>query len=225
VVLPYFNTAIASQFGQGKYRVELRGEGEKLEIYYEPLFKSGNMLDHFLIEFGGRNAIIPSAKHTVKPYIASELSDLILPEAAVEVLAGARTFWEKATLIHVECQRKKLDGLERSSRHWSDLSTLADHQIGKEAITDRALLFDVLRHKRVFFKPTGGASYDACNTGGLQLVPDAEMLTALESDFKKMVADNMFYGDEPPKFDAIVGRLTKLQNEINSGAAAAAAAQ
>jgi hypothetical protein len=182
------------------------------------------MLDHVLIEFGGRNAIQPSAVHKVLPYIASELKPLLLPEATAQVLSGARTFWEKATLIDVECSRKRLDRLERSSRHWTDLAALADHQIGKEALKDRDLLQDVIGHKEVFFKPGGGLSYSACNTGELQLVPDAEMLKILNADFDKMVADNMFYGDAQPNFETIVGRLTDLQKEINSGASSAATA-
>lgn len=223
IVLPHFNKLITDQFGERRYRLELSEDGEKLEIYYEPLFTSSNLLDHILIEFGGRNAIEPSAVHKVVPYIATELPELILPEASAQVLAAARTFWEKATLMHVECIRKKLDGLERSSRHWTDLSMLADHQIGKDAIVDRNLLLDVMRHKEVFYK-TSGVSYEACNAGGLLLVPDAEMLKALEKDFDKMVADGMFYGANQPKFQAVIERLTELQKEINSGATAAAKA-
>ena len=222
-VLPRFNQLITDQFGKGRYAVELRDEGEKLEIHYEPLFASTNMLDHILVEFGGRNAIVPSAVCKVVPYIASELPTLLLPEAAAQVLAGARTYWEKATLIHVECNRKRLDKLERSSRHWTDLAMLADHQIGKEAIADRKLLLDVIRHKEVFYK-TAGVSYDVCNTGGLQLIPDADMLKVVQADFDKMVADNMFYGDEPPNFGKIIERLTDLQKEINSGVSTAAIA-
>lgn len=223
-ILPHFNRIITDQFGAGGYRLELNEKRDELGIYYEPLFASANILDHIRIEFGGRNAIEPSAVHKVVPYIAAELPALLLPEASVQVLAGARTFWEKATLIHVECHRKRLDRVGRFSRHWTDLAMLADHQIGKEAIADRNLLLDVVRHKQVFFRPPAGVTYDGCNTGDLLLVPDAEMAKALEADFNKMIADNMFYGDESPKFDKVIERLAELQKEINSGASAAAKA-
>ena len=219
-MLPHFNQLITDQFGEGRYRVELSGDGEQLEIYYEPLFTS-SILDHIRIEFGGRNAIEPSAVHRVVPYVATELPALRLPAALVQVLAGTRTFWEKATLIHVECNRGRIDHTERASRHWTDLAMLADHQIGKDAIADRNLLLDVIRHKNVFYR-SSGVSYDACSAGGLQLVPSTKMLKALETDFRKMVADNMFYGDEQPRFEKTIERLAKLQKEINTVTSAAA---
>jgi len=39
----------------------------------------------------------------------------------------------------------------RLSRHWSDVAVLADHDIGKKSLSDRALLADVVNHKKVFF--------------------------------------------------------------------------
>jgi Nucleotidyl transferase AbiEii toxin, Type IV TA system len=121
----------------------------------------------------------------------SLVSDLLYPQATVQVLAPSRTFWEKATLIHVACNRSdpKLDS-DRQSRHWHDLAVLADHQIGN-------------------------ASYEACLSGSLRLIPDAPLLKALRTDYEKMIADGMFDG-ESPTFDSIVARLGELAKEINA---------
>jgi len=213
VVAPHFQKMIAQQFGDAAYRMELSENGEQLHIYYRPLFSSTNILDHIFIEFGGRNAIEPSDKHIVRPYIAPELPSLRFPEASVQVLSGARTFWEKATLIHVVCNKASPDNLDRWSRHWSDLAVLADHQIGKDAIADRELLADVVKHKSAFYR-TGDVSYGPCCKGGLQLVPGTEVLSLLEADFRTMLADGMFYGEQPV-FREIIVRLTMLQKEIN----------
>jgi hypothetical protein len=223
VVKPYFEKVIAEQFGEGRYRVDLSTDGEKLDIYYEPLFTSTNILDHVLIEFGGRNAIEPSDNHAITPYIAPELPKLVLPHAEVTVLSGSRTFWEKATLIHVEGKKTvhRLD-YSRMSRHWSDLAMLADHEIGKDALADLALLADVVKYKSIFFGPA--ASYEGCTNGQLQLKPTEALLELLEQDFNKMLADGMFYGEQP-KFKTIVDRLAALEVEINNSGAAAAAAQ
>ncbi len=131
----------------------------------------------------------------------------------MQVLSGARTFWEKATLIHVVCNKASPDNLDRWSRHWSDLAVLADHQIGKDAIADRELLADVVKHKSAFYR-TGDVSYGPCCKGGLQLVPGTEVLSLLEADFRTMLADGMFYGEQPV-FREIIVRLTMLQKEIN----------
>ena len=84
-------------------------------------------------------------------FILGPSHKLQFPEATVRVLLPSRTFWEKATLIHVACNRgdPKLDA-DRPSRHWHDLAVLAEHNIGKIAILDRELLQDIVEHKNVF---------------------------------------------------------------------------
>jgi hypothetical protein len=131
----------------------------------------------------------------------------------VDVLVGARTFWERATLIHAECHRTghKPDA-NRMSRHWYDLHQLADHDIGRDAVAKRELLSDVVKHKKVFF-PVGYANYDACLNGGLRLVPDDE--AALRADYAQMVTAGMFGGDVP-SFDDVVKRLRALESQINA---------
>jgi hypothetical protein len=130
------------------------------------------------------------------------------------VLSPARTFWEKATLMHVECQRGAFrTRAERLSRHWYDLAMLADQVHGQAAVADRALLGDVVKHKKVFYNASY-ANYDACLAGQIKLVPEHAALAALRDDFQRMIGAGMFTG-EPPAFDAIVDRLRALEDEIN----------
>lgn len=94
----------------------------------------------------------------------------------------ARRFWEKATLIHVECHRPELRaGADRLSRHWYDLARLADHEIGRRAVVDTDLLRDVLHIKETFYR-SGFSHYDRCLSGDLRLVPEASLLDALQRD-------------------------------------------
>lgn len=125
--------------------------------------------------------ISPNEEHPLRPYIARELTELRFPEATVPVLVPSRTFWEKATLIHVACNRSdpKLDA-DRQSRHWHDLAVLADHDIGKTAIPDRQLLEDVVKHKNIFFRASY-TNYEACLSGALRLVPEAPLLESPQS--------------------------------------------
>lgn len=72
----------------------------------------------------------------------------------MQVLSPLKTFWEKATLIHVECNRNRtINSPERLSRHWYDLAILANSWVGGEALQDQNLLEDVIRHKKVFLIP------------------------------------------------------------------------
>ncbi|MGE4369644.1 MAG: nucleotidyl transferase AbiEii/AbiGii toxin family protein [Burkholderiaceae bacterium] len=168
-----------------------------------------------LIEFGGRNSTLPQSTLAITPDIADHVPNLALPTARVSVLSAARTFWEKATLIHVECHRPSLrPSAERLSRHWYDLARLADHEVGQQAMGDSALLRDVLRIKETFYR-SGFSHYDQCATGGLRLIPDEPLLDALRQDYQAMLAAQMFYGDTLA-FETIVERLGRLEAELNS---------
>lgn len=168
-----------------------------------------------LIEFGGRNSTLPQSLLCITPDIAEHVPNLALPTAQVSVLSAARTFWEKATLIHVECHRPSLrPSAERLSRHWYDLARLADHEVGQQAMGDSELLRDVLRIKETFYR-SGFSHYDQCSAGGLRLIPDEPLLEALRQDYRAMLAAQMFYGDTLD-FESIVERLRRLESEINA---------
>ncbi len=216
VVAPHFQKTLAAEFDAGAFRLEVSEDGEQLRVHYPTVLEApgdyvGNSV---LIEFGGRNITEPNEEHEVRPDIAEHVTALDFPRSKVSVLSPARTFWEKATLMHVECQRDEFrTGAERLSRHWYDLAMLADPVHGKAAVADRALLADVVKHKKVFYNASY-ANYDACLTGQLRLIPEDAALAALRDDFQRMIGAGMFIG-EPPAFDAVVARLRALHAALN----------
>jgi hypothetical protein len=212
VIRPYFENLVARLTEKPPKPVTISEDGEKLFIPYPSRFGTAESV---FLEFGGRNVISPNEEHTLRPYISAALPELQFPEATVRVLVPSRTFWEKATLIHVACIRSdpKLNA-DRQSRHWHDLAVLAGHNIGKIAIPDLQLLQDVVKHKNVFFRASY-TNYEACLSGGLRLIPATPLLQALRVDYHKMIADGMFDG-EPPTFDWIIARLDKLAKEIKA---------
>jgi len=127
----------------------------KIWITYPSVVKDTDeyIRSQVLIELGGRNVIDPNETHTVSPYIAELTEGLVYPSGEVVVLSPERIFWEKATLIHFECNRGELRAsAERLSRHWYDLVMLAKHPAGRSAIENRELFEEVVRHKKVFFR-------------------------------------------------------------------------
>jgi hypothetical protein len=211
-IRPHFESLVGTLTEKSSKPITISEDGEKLFIPYPSRFGADETI---LLEFGGRNVIAPNEDHPLRPYIASVVSDLQYPLATVQVLAPTRTFWEKATLVHVACNRAdpKLDS-DRQSRHWHDLAVLADHKIGEASLADRAVLKDVVGHKSVFFR-SSYANYEACLSGGLRLIPGTPLLQTLGVDYEKMIADGMFEG-EPPSFDSIIARLKKLEKQINA---------
>ncbi|MES9887785.1 MAG: nucleotidyl transferase AbiEii/AbiGii toxin family protein [Candidatus Sedimenticola sp. 6PFRAG1] len=131
------------------------------------------------------------------------------------VLSPERTFWEKATLIHVECNREEFKSdAHRLSRHWYDLQMLATHDSGKAAINNRALFEDVVRHKQVFFNASY-ANYEACLANELRLIPGEDAIAELRTDYEKMLGAGMMYG-ESPSFDDIIAGIREIEREANT---------
>jgi hypothetical protein len=221
VVEPHFRKLFEDQFPGGGWSLDLVKDGEILNLMYPSVIADRGEVDTDYIrefvklEFGGRNATTPTETRIITAYLDGHIGELELPSANAEVLSGQRTFLEKVTLAHVECHRGEVKAnSERLSRHWYDLYMLADTQIGREAIADRALLEDVIKNMKVFFRK-GYAEYDKCLNRQMRIVPTGEALEALRADYEKMSSQSMLYGDIP-SFEAIMGRLDKLEEEINA---------
>ena len=165
------------------------------------------------IELGGRSDDWPADHRTVTSYAAEELPQITPATIAVRVLAARRTFWEKATILHAEYHRPldKTTG-ERLSRHYSDLSQMADTDIEKQALADLPLLARVRAHKAAFYTAPW-ASYETARPGSLRLVPRPERLAVLRADYRGM--NSMFYGPVLA-FDTLMERIAALEGRVNT---------
>jgi hypothetical protein len=88
------------------------------------------------------------------------------PTATVNAMIRVRTFWEKATLIHVEITRNdRAAPAERYARHWYDLHALSQRlNLVDQAMTDRETLRLVLRVNQAHYGGKG-VRYEDCGTG------------------------------------------------------------
>ncbi len=216
VVTPALAADADALAADGQHDIRIGVEGETIRFAYPSAVEEphGYGRSEVLLEFGGRNVIDPNEQHTICPDMVALTHGLDYPAATVTVLSPARTFWEKATLVHVECHRRRLaDRPERLSRHWFDLTRLAAHDIGRAALADRELLEDVVRHKRVFFH-AGYANYDHCLDGRLRLVPDDDQLPGLQADYDAM-RTAAIVADDAPGFDALVEEIRILEANAN----------
>lgn len=126
-------------------------DGDKIFVRYAPL-ETGNgyVRPAIMLEFGARSTGEPSKLHEVVCDAAQYLETLELPTARPKTMKAERTFWDKATAIHVFCVQGKLRG-ERFARHWYDLMRLDDAGIADAALKDRKLAETVAEHKTWFF--------------------------------------------------------------------------
>lgn len=218
-ILPHLQNCIRDDYPQVNFEIELSDNCEQLHFFYPSILTTNNdyVRDHILLEFGVRNDTQPNETHSIVPYLKNQIDqklNVIFPNASVEVLSPMRTFWEKATLIHVECQRDRIANTpERLSRHWYDLYQLYNSQVGHEALKNRALFESVIHHKKAFYNASY-CNYDDCQNHAFKLIPDANGLNGLRRDYALMNASLMFT-TEPPEFDLLIKRLTELEERIN----------
>lgn len=217
IILPHFEAITNTQFKKNTLRVELANDGETIFIYYPSVLqqKSQYVENTIRLEFSGRNVVIPNNSYKITPDIVDYVNDLEFPIAEVTVLSPQKTFWEKITLIHYECNRTSFkEDANRISRHWYDIIMLAEQDIGKQALDDINQLKEVIKIKKVFYDASY-AKYDDCLNGKLRLIPTDQHLNLLEKDFDKMLEEKMFYSVQP-NFINIIHKIRQLQNEINS---------
>jgi len=133
--------------------------------------------------------------------------------ARVTVLDAGRTFWEKATILHAEFHRPPTKPMpDRYARHYSDFAALWQHDIGRIAATDLAMLANVVRHKSQFFA-SAWADYDSAKRGSLRLSPPKARITELRRDFERMRP--MFLGT-PPEFATMLAVIAEAERAINA---------
>ena len=198
--------------------IRLRVERDSLSICYEPLFRGyGVVKPEVTVEFGARSTGEPRAEHTVTCDAAPYLPEIVFPVARPLVMAAERTFWAKATAVHVFCRQQRVRG-ERLSRHWHDLVRLDDAGIAQKALADRNLAYSVARHKSMFFREKDAAGnwidYVAAVSGNLQLVPKGAFDKDLAEDYGRMLTDGMFL-DDGESFEDLMYRCGELQARAN----------
>lgn len=196
----------------------LRMEGERVFVSYDPLFDEyGFVKPEVMVEFGARSTGEPREEHDIECDAAGYLTEVTFPSCHTFVMRAERTFWEKATAIHVFCQSQRSRG-ERLSRHWYDLVRLDDAGFADKALADRDLAFKVARHKMLFFREkdiTGNwIDYKRAVSGQLQLVPEGEMHQILADDYASMANDGMI-PDNEEKFEQLMERCADIANRAN----------
>ena len=197
-----------------------RAEGDKAFIDYTPQVSgTGYVPPAVMLEFGARSTGEPCELRSVHCDAAAHLSGVEFPEATPQVMRAERTFWEKATAIHVFCAQGVFRGGDRFARHWHDLIRLDAAGFADAAIADTVLAKAVAAHKSIFFaekNPDGEPiDYHAAVTGGLRLVPGDGALVKLAADYQHMVDDGLFL-DEVESFDALVHRCRAIQERANA---------
>jgi hypothetical protein len=217
-VMPRISAALADQ----EPTATLSAEGEKVFLEYAPLAAgSGYVRPVVMLEFGARSTGEPWESRTIACDAAPGVAGVVFPSATARVMRPERTFWEKATAVHVFCRQGEFRGGERYSRHWHDLTRLDRAGMADAAIADRALALAVAKHKSMFFSEKDSAGtlidYVASVSGGLRLVPGKKALTSLSLDYARMLDDRLLPGEAEP-FEKLLNQCRDLEARANKPA-------
>jgi hypothetical protein len=210
---------VEEELERSRFPARVRAEAERLYVAYEPLFiPLGPMRPEVQVDFGARSTGEPHVLRTVVCDAAAHLPGLGFPEARSAVMLAERTFWEKATSMHVYCLQGRVRG-DRWSRHWHDLVRLDDAGIATKALADRELARSVARHKAMFFRENDSnrqrIDYHAAVSANLRPVPSGTAQEALAEDYASMLSIGMLQDEDEP-FDTIMRRCALIEERANA---------
>jgi hypothetical protein len=200
----------------------IRAEGEKLFIDYEATATgSGYVAPSLTLEFGARSTGEPASVRDIACDASGLIEGVEFPTARPRVMHAERTFWEKATAIHIFCLQERLRGY-RFARHWHDVARLDEAGLAAAAIADRELAQAVARHEGMFFAERAAdrslVDYAVAVSSSLRLVPSGDGLKALEEDYARMVEDGLLLEDAEP-FEALMTRCADIAARTNRASA------
>ncbi|HEY3675719.1 MAG TPA: nucleotidyl transferase AbiEii/AbiGii toxin family protein, partial [Candidatus Tumulicola sp.] len=175
-----------------------------------PAVKFSYLRDSVKIELGWRARTAPAERKIITPYLAALPMLFEEPQLTGNVLVPDRTFWEKVTALHAESFRKAPK--QFFSRHYYDVATMLEDEIGISASHDLAMLEDVRKFKDLYYH-AAWAHYDLAKPGSLVVVPGGAMVEELATDYRNM---RQMFLNEPPPFDRLIARLKTFEDAVNS---------
>ena len=211
--LQKFCTIIAQPNGEGDNTYP---EPRKIEVFYQSLFSSIDYLQpKVVLEVGTRSLFEPTEPTQVKSLITSTFQQIETDMASVVITTAspAKTFLEKAFLLHELFTTQKGDKAERKSRHLYDLEKMMDEPFAKEAISNNEL-WKTIAHHRKLFTSVLGVDYTPDIRKRIQLIPPSNVVAIWEKDYQEM-QESMIYGDSLP-FDKLLERIHILENRFHN---------
>jgi len=215
---------IAANLAKTPGAAKARVEKDRIFIEYEPLGSGGEYVPpRVQLEFGGRSTGEPCETKEILCDASKHVAGVVFPSSSARVMRIERTFWEKATAVHVFCRQEKLGG-DKLVRHWSDLGRLDEGGYAAKALADRGLGRDVAVHKQCFFRAKDALGhvidYMEAVQGSLTLVPAEPMLDLLRKDYRSMIDSGLLLDPNPESFEKLMERCGALATRANASVSA-----
>lgn len=191
-------------------------EPRQVYIHYKSVFPEGlNYLrPDIVLEVSARSLLEPTEEIEAKSILAEHLPIEPLVLAKVHTAIPAKTFLEKAFLLH-ELFSVPSHGMkaERKSRHLYDLYMMMNKDFALSAISDDQL-WESIRHHREIYTSVRDMDYTPDVRKRLQLVPREDIIVEWRADYEAM-KESMIYGNKP-SFEELVDAMRELQSRFHA---------
>ena len=203
---------------------ELDGEGDstypeprKVHIAYESVFEAAGpdyLKPVVILEIGSRSLIEPTAKAKVKSLV-SENSSVDTTVVDVDIISAvpAKTFLEKAFLLHELFTTDHCQHADRKSRHLYDLVKMMDHPFAQDAISNDEL-WNTIHHHREVFTSIKDVDYTPDIRKRIVLMPPKEVQKEWRDDYNAM-QESMLYGEQIA-YEKLISKMEELQKRFRS---------
>ena len=189
-------------------------EPRQIYLHYKSVFDKEltYLRPDIVLEVSARSLLEPTESIQIKSIIGEHLPITPLADSAIYTAIPAKTFLEKAFLLH-ELFSIPGHGMiaERKSRHLYDLYVMMNKDFAKKAIADDAL-WESIRHHREIYTSVKDVDYTPDVRKRLRIVPREDILEEWKSDYQAMM-ESMIYGKKP-SFEELLAALSELQERF-----------
>jgi hypothetical protein len=220
------NNAI-SQYGLNDYLiVESQPNGEDDKTYPEPrqiFIKYKSLFDvelsyiqpQIILEVGARSLFEPTEKSFIQSMITASYPSVetSVIKTAVTTAVAAKTFLEKAFLLHELFTTDICSRAERKSRHLYDLERMMDMDFAVNA-TKNDDLWVAIHHHREIFTRIKDVDYTGDIRNRIVLTPPDRYYQIWALDYANMQS-SMIY-EKSISFDRLIERMHELENRFKN---------
>lgn len=220
------NNAI-SQYGLNDYLIvesQPSGEGDKtypeprqIFIKYKSLFdvELSYIQPQIILEIGARSLFEPTEKSFIQSMITASYPSVetSVIKTSITTAVAAKTFLEKAFLLHELFTTDICSRAERKSRHLSDLERMMDMDFAVNAIKNDDL-WAAIHHHREIFTRIKDVDYTGDIRNKIVLTPPDRYYQIWASDYANMQS-SMIY-EKSISFDRLIERMHELENRFKN---------
>ena len=200
---------------RGGVTVKLRADTHPSSVYvnYNSILQetSAYVQPRVKIEISCLSMNEPVEKLSLQSLISESIEDVEDIDVIFSTVVPTRTFLEKIFLLHEEFQKENPRSY-RMSRHLYDLEKIMDSDFGYDALADRQLYMDIVRHRSIFNK-IPDVNYDSHHPDKVDFIPSPYIIPDWEKDYRNM-RKYFIYEKESLDFDSLMGRIKELQERI-----------